>query len=290
MVAAHLARAEHVNIGIEKKENDVYDTIIVALDGGPYAERALGPASQLARRLGAALVPMTVVDQAGYEDRLRYAADVAERLDVPTRRPYVLVSRDPAECIANAGEADGALVVITSHARSGPSHLFLGSVTDAVVRTLERPVLVIGRSWDAGATWPRGPVVVPVDGSENAERIMPAVRAWCTATKAEAWPVTVIDPQRASNEGMDTGYVRQVAANFEEAGVHTGWEVLHESRTADAITTFAAGRDADLIAMTTHGRTGLARVTMGSVAARVLHEARCPVLLLRPNRLDADGG
>ena len=65
--------------------------------------------------------------------------------------------------------------------------------------------------------------------------------------------------------------------------MRAGWEVLHESDSANAVDTFAKLQDADLIAMTTHGRTGLARITLGSVAAHLLHATPCPVLLLRPD-------
>jgi nucleotide-binding universal stress UspA family protein len=265
----------------------VFDSIIVPLDGGPYAERALEPASRLARTTGAAIVTMSVVDEAGQDERHVYIEAITERLDVPTRSPYVLVSHDPEACIANAGEAEGSLIVMTSHARSRPSHALLGSVADSVVRALERPVLVIGRNWKESESWPRGSVTVPLDGSENAERILITTSEWCRATGADAWPITVVNPSREAGAGTDTGYVRQIAESLERDGVRCGWEVLHESDTADAIVTFTQLQDADLITMTTHGRTGLARLTLGSVAARVLHDAPCPVLLLRPSHLEA---
>jgi nucleotide-binding universal stress UspA family protein len=261
----------------------VFDTIIVPLDGGPFAERALEPACRLARTTGAALVAMSVVDEADQDERHEYIDRVTAHLDVPTRRPYVLIGHHPEKCIANAGEAEGSLIVMTSHARSGPSHALLGSVAEDVVRALERPVLVIGRSWKEHESWPRGPVVLPLDGSETAERILGPTAEWCRATGAEAWPVTVVDASPASGPGTDAGYVRQIAASLERGGVRAGWEVLHETESANAIDTFAKLQDADLIAMTTHGRTGLARITIGSVAARLLHATTCPVLLLRPD-------
>ncbi len=199
----------------------------------------------------------------------------------------MLIGHHPDECIANAGEAEGSLIVMTSHARSGPSRALLGSVADSVVRALERPVLLIGRNWKETESWPRGSVTVPLDGSENAERILTSATEWSRATGAAAWPITVVNPSREAGAGTDTGYVRQIAESLERDGVRTGWEVLHESEAADAIVTFAKLQDADLIAMTTHGRTGLARLTLGSVAARVLHDATCPVLLLRPSDLAA---
>ena len=60
---------------------------------------------------------MSVVDEADQDERHEYIDAVTASLDVPTRRPYVLIGHHPEECIANAGEAEGSLIVMTSHAR-----------------------------------------------------------------------------------------------------------------------------------------------------------------------------
>jgi nucleotide-binding universal stress UspA family protein len=66
-----------------------------------------------------------------------------------------------------------------------------------------------------------------------------------------------------------------------EPGTRTRHEVRRGS-PASAICRFAADEHCDLVVMLTHGRTGLTRIIMGSVAEEVLRHAPCPVLLLRP--------
>jgi nucleotide-binding universal stress UspA family protein len=66
-------------------------------------------------------------------------------------------------------------------------------------------------------------------------------------------------------------------------GAGINWDVLHSDHIADAIVDYADGVPASLIAIATHGRTRLARLALGSVAAAVVHDASCPVLVLRPD-------
>ncbi len=73
----------------------MFDTIIVPLDGGPFAERALEPAGRLARTTGAALVTMSVVDEADQDERHEYIEGVTERLDVADPQS-VRVDRSPS--------------------------------------------------------------------------------------------------------------------------------------------------------------------------------------------------
>jgi nucleotide-binding universal stress UspA family protein len=65
------------------------------------------------------------------------------------------------------------------------------------------------------------------------------------------------------------------------------FEVVHHDDPARAITDFATQSNASLIFCTTHGRTGMARLRAGSVAAKVVRAATCPVVLYRPPHLDA---
>jgi nucleotide-binding universal stress UspA family protein len=109
----------------------------------------------------------------------------------------------------------------------------------------------------------------------------------------QAWPVIAVDPTDAAAvvgpQAPDDAYLRQVSRTLSDRGISTSWDVLHQRDAAAALTTFASGLPASLVAMTTHGRTGLRRVTLGSVAARVVHDVTSPVLILRPE-LEDEGG
>lgn len=70
-------------------------------------------------------------------------------------------------------------------------------------------------------------------------------------------------------------------------GGGVNWDVLHGDQAADPIVDYAAHLPASLIAMATHGRSGIARFALGSVAASIVHAAPCPVLVVRPDGLRA---
>ncbi len=107
------------------------------------------------------------------------------------------------------------------------------------------------------------------------------------AASAMAYPMTVMpgrtideDAERRRVESDLRDYLRSIEHQLVREGVTVSCEVRF-GRPAEEIITFANEMKVDLIAMSTHGRSGLARWAYGSVADRVLHSARCPVLLIR---------
>jgi nucleotide-binding universal stress UspA family protein len=102
-----------------------------------------------------------------------------------------------------------------------------------------------------------------------------------------AYPMSMVpgrtvdeDAERRRIEGDLRDYLRGFEHPLAREGVAVSSEVRF-GRAAEEIITFASDMKIDLIAMSTHGRSGLARWAYGSVADRVLHSARCPVLLVR---------
>ena len=92
----------------------------------------------------------------------------------------------------------------------------------------------------------------------------------------------MLEPGSGSGTKGDWIYLRRVAEHLQkERGVSANWDVLHGKDAARAIVDYAALVRGALIAMTTHGRTGLARALMGSVTNEVVHEARSPVVVMR---------
>jgi nucleotide-binding universal stress UspA family protein len=257
----------------------MYDRVIVPLDGSPMAERALAPAVEVAQRAGAELVATMVVDDDVTEDHRAYVKHLLSPFDVVSPPPYIIEADDAAECIANAGEAERSLVVMTSHGSSG--------LRRAVLRAIQKPVLLIGPQCEVGRAIAGGRVLVPLDGSRRAEAILEPVAAWCDLMALQTWTVTAVDPGPAASEVPDDAYLRRVTRQLSDLGISSSWDVLHQHDAANALVTFALGLPASLVAMTTHGRTGLARVTLGSVATRVVHEVTSPVLLLRPELEEA---
>jgi nucleotide-binding universal stress UspA family protein len=266
----------------------MFDRVIVPLDGSSIAESALGPAADVVRETGAALVPMMVVHDQMFEDHARYLKERTADLDVELRPPYILVADDPGACISNAGEAPRSLVVMTTHGRTGWRRTVLGSVAEKVVRTATAPVLLVGPNCADPPRLRGGKAVVPVDGSPRSEAIVPVAAEWCRALDMEAWSLEVVIPDAGAEGPLAEGdvtegnYPREVAQTFETAGIRSGWDVVHAPTAGEAIVDYAAALPASLLALATHGRSGLDRVAMGSVTSAVVHDATCPVLVQRP--------
>jgi nucleotide-binding universal stress UspA family protein len=139
-------------------------------------------------------------------------------------------------------------------------------------------------------------ILVPLDGSEFAEAALPHARALAGCTGAEIVLLRVVaqpihayaapDPLLYTSLQEDTvaecsEYLERVASDLKAEG----FKVTVETGTGPVVETiieFAQGVGADLIAMSTHGRSGLARWFIGSTADKVVRAAPLPVLLTRP--------
>jgi len=144
-------------------------------------------------------------------------------------------------------------------------------------------------------------VIVPLDGSPTSEAILPAARA-AAAPGGQLHLLRVVPPPLAAI-GVGFGdpaavfvpppeddaaewaraeaYLQRIAAHLAPGpAVHT---LVRRGRTADEIVLAARELGAELIAMSTHGRTGLGLLVMGSVAGEVVRSAQTPVLLVRPD-------
>ncbi|MBI5877662.1 MAG: universal stress protein [Chloroflexi bacterium] len=142
-------------------------------------------------------------------------------------------------------------------------------------------------------------ILVPLDGSQLAESILPHVSTLALCGKAEVvllrvhvrpvntygmldagdLPLTPEDEQADRRKALD--YLKTVAQSLIAAGVPAR-PLVCDGTVAEAILQIADAEGADLIAMSTHGRSGIARWLIGSDANKVMHGARVPVLLIRP--------
>ncbi len=271
----------------------MYSTVIVPLDGSPIAARALPPAIAIANEQRIPLTVMSVTTPA-------FAASVTNRLreqvaDAGMRYPTIellLSARPPADpLLAALDRRPGSLLVMTTH---GSSHIgqFLGGTAESILRARTGPTLLIGPKCDVDQFKPAGRVIIPVDGSEVSEAVLPLAATWAVAFDLEPEVVSVVDPDTetllvvSGDLGAEAGVPARAATTLHEStGLACDWEVLHDGRPADGIVRHAADTGANLIAMSTHGRTGLGRVLLGSVATEVVHKAHCPVLFHRPAAL-----
>ena len=235
-----------------------------------------------------------------------YLAGVAKQLEatgVPVR--IVVLRGDPATAIVQyVQEApDVRLIAMATHGRSGMSRWVFGSVAEKVLRAATVPLLLVRPGDDGMApppvhALPYRTIVVPLDGSPFAEQALDQAYALAAATGASLLlvavapepdeflaaevgdiPVWVLENRMAETERLQT-YLQQQAARLINAGLTVEIQVVAGS-PATAILDSAKEAAADLIVMATHGRSGLQRFWMGSVALKVVQSAPIPVLLVR---------
>ena len=143
-------------------------------------------------------------------------------------------------------------------------------------------------------------IMVPLDGSELAECVLPHVEALAKGCQVkEVIFVRAFEPFQAAHMGGEyvpnekeiaridadfkaeaQGYLKKVADRVKLGGVATRWAVL-TGRAAEVLSDFAKADEFDLIIMATHGRSGVSRWVWGSVADRLLRSACVPILMVR---------
>jgi nucleotide-binding universal stress UspA family protein len=281
------------------------NTVLVPVDGSAMSELAVPFAESIARAGAAKVILMRAVPpgldatdeypgiQAAHaEDELE---EIARRVADGLQIEWHVIHGDPAQWIVQAAdEFDAHIIVMSTHGRGGLRRAIYGSVADQVVRTTSTPVLLV----PPGAKYRMNPpckILVALDGSALAEAALePAIdlaqrlRGRVVLVRATEPPTYwSLDPSgaRTPNPGSEAEaartYLDAVAARYARQGVELSGYVTDEA-PEDAILGAARDYDVGAIAMATHGRSGILRLALGSVAQQVLQRATLPVLLVHP--------
>ncbi|MCC6180047.1 MAG: universal stress protein [Chloroflexi bacterium] len=293
-------------------------TILLPLDGSHLAERALPYATTLARHAGGRIVLVQAVQanslpgvdpsNAQVEVTSRAdtgLADIVGRLRAEGIEAEAHVYYDePTPAILDAAERHNAdLIVMSTHGRSGLGRMMYGSVADSVLRHAETPVLLIPPLVDH--SWPSDQpltALVPLDGSELAEAALAATGLLTKTTGARLHLLRVIEPptyplygdgyayipfDEDAEMGQAGEYLQSEARALEADGTRVSTQVTL-GQPGTVIPAIARDARADVVVMATHGRGGLARLVMGSVALGAIQRANVPVLLTRPTSLEQE--
>lgn len=293
----------------------MYRSILVPLDGSAFGEHALPFALSLARRAGVQLhlvhvhmPPAPILADAndlelcGYERM--YFEGVVQRIEARWDVPITtkLLDGPVAQTLheyAVASESD--LIVMTTHGRGALSRFWLGSIADTVIRQVSVPVLLIRpqeRPLDIAHEPAVKHILIPLDGSALAEQILIHATALGRLVQAEYTLLQAIEPMitaygtelyavAADEQAMELlrtraqVYLDRMAAQLRAEGLQVQTATVVEPAAA-AILDYAHAHAVDVIALATHGRTGLARWLVGGVADKVIRGATMPVLLHRP--------
>lgn len=275
--------------------------ILVPLDGSALAEEVLPLASAMARQLRGELALLRVVPplvnqylvtENGtyvYEDDLKtivlrdartYLRAVVQTLsERGVNAVPVLETGLPAEALLDYARATKAdLIAMSTHGRGGLGRLAFGSVAHRVLLEAHVPVLLHRSGAQPRTDCPRR-ILVPLDGSVLAEGVLPCASEMARAFDAELLLARVAEPTVAGDERAAAAYLDHCRQRLEADGVQATTAVA-KPPVARALLELADQADIDLIAMCTHGRSGLDRWVFGSVAEWLLREAQTPILLV----------
>ncbi len=219
-----------------------FTDVLVPLDGSPAAERALRPALELVSRTGVPLRLLRRVFTDEAEEATAYFAGLADRCAGVTDAEAQIVDRDSIPDAIVDGLEPGTLVCMSSHGRGGIPRAVMGSVAEALLRTLDRPALVVGPQV-TGDSVLAGRVVACLDGSVESERTLPPARRWAEALGLPLWLVEVGQPGEPADwitagDATEAGHVAGLARRW---GHVEGWDVLHDEQPARALAELAGG-------------------------------------------------
>lgn len=254
--------------------------ILVPMDLSGEAERAIPAALHLSRATNSPLVLFSWSYDVGEAAAARtYMHELATDLPGKVRVEVACTGElSPAPSIVAAAERAQATICMASHGRSGIGHAALGSVAEETLAHARRPVILVGPHVVAECTDGLGGVVACIDGSQLATVCLSPASEWAARLGVSLQLVRVVEP------GNEPGLVEDL--NFYDTSCVDALDrvdvpqvkVLY-GRAAPSIVSFAE-HGVDLIAVASHGRRGLSRAVLGSVAMWIVHTATCPVLVV----------
>ena len=300
----------------------MYSKILVPLDGSKTAEKVLPYARHLAGKFKIPVELLAVLDIA--EMATHVSAEKARHLDTmiedgmrasttylrgiattfPEGNVTCTVEKDRAEeaIIGKAGADSGTLIAMATHGRSGMNRFLLGSVAEKVLRGSANP-LVLVRAKEEAKTSGEAPfksIIVPLDGSELAESVIPLAatmakkldlevvlfRAYHMPYNAyagddDAYAMVNYDELLDSVRDEAKEYLDKQVAEVKKLGVARVSALSKEGSASDEIIALGHKTPEGLIAMCSHGRSGLGRWVLGSVAENVVRHSDAPVLVVR---------
>jgi nucleotide-binding universal stress UspA family protein len=278
----------------------MFSNIVVTLDGSKLAEVALPYAEELAAKMGYDIVLLTVLDPQdtiSRDDHWTYAKQIEEitkynaakyidngngkTIDVTAVTRY----GDPSEGIMEYALTRGfPLIVMASHGRSGIGRWTVGSVADKVVRSnYHQPVMLVrakGSRSDMRGKRVLKKALVPLDGSNESEKVIPYITQIATKLKMELTLFQVVPSTNHTNITEIEAYLQHVCSQLKENNITANYKVNYGA-IAENIIDFANELAFDLVAMSTRGMNRCDIFSLGSIAQRVFLGGDTPLLLIK---------
>jgi nucleotide-binding universal stress UspA family protein len=217
----------------------------------------------------------------------------------------------PAEEIVDYAEKENvSLIVMATHGRTGISRWTLGDTANKVARASKYPVLLIRANTDVPKSVHLDKILVTLDGSKQSESVLPYIESIASKLKTKISLLNIVEPPYhiySYSEGMDyyggggivrvpyteeeikplklvaEKYVKNVSDKLRTEGIKTSYE-LRTGSAGEEIIKAEEEIHPDIVAMSTHGHSGFGRWEHGSIADKVLHHGKTPLLLVRPRQ------
>ena len=272
--------------------------VLVPHDGSATSASILAHVRRLTQGQETEAILLRVVEPGAESDARRQMAaaslaEVESALEAEgLNSSFKVYDGDPAEGILEAvKELKPDLLAMSTHGRSGLSRLLRGSVAERVMRNCPVPILLCNPNTQDLPAF--GRILVALDGSQRAEQALPLVhelarreRSTVVLLTIEEWLYSETeqpapDPDSLWNEQHQQqrlGLIEGARANLEAAGITVETQAAHGVPAHEIL---EAADHADLVVMTTHGRTGAARWLFGSVAETVARACTRPLLVVR---------
>jgi nucleotide-binding universal stress UspA family protein len=287
----------------------MYQRILVPLDGSKLAEEVLPYAKFLAGSLQLSIDlihvndPETAAPSAYAVQGADYLKAVAATLPASLAVNCSVENGRAAEVIVDSASRDpSTLITMATHGRSGAQRWLLGSVAQKVLQASINPLLLVRPSEETrpGAEARLSTVILPLDGSHLAEKISPHVVYLANRLKLEVvlirtytLPTTgyfmatgvsppAIGEMKAKIRKEVTDYLQAKVEELQAEGIEKVSLVAVEGSGPEEIIDLARRTTDNIVAMSTHGRSGIGRWVLGSVTDRVVCYCGDPVLIIRP--------
>lgn len=263
--------------------DDVPTRVLVPLDGTATAQRALQPAARIARQLRLPLELVTVQDPV-YERWARDLDGLAEATDYADVEVEVVSGGWPGDVIVDlTREHPGTLVCLAARHRDRVDRLMLGSVSTHIIQNGVGPVLIVGpgfRPESSRSDYHR--LLVCLDGSPRAAAAVPTAMRFAAHAGLHVDLVHVTDSvDEPAAPPSEHEHLAAAARTLRAAGVDVGTTLLAGEDPAGEVARLLSEDRETIAVVGTHGRTGVARMLLGSVTMDLIERSPVPLLITR---------
>jgi len=286
--------------------NKLMLNILVPTDFSDCANNATEAAASIAKRTGAKLYIMHIINMPTYESNttIETVHNVPEALFIMkhVRKKFAALMSLPMfegidleeiiefntvyEAISeHASKVSADLIIMGTHGASGREEFLVGSNTERVIRTAEVPVLTIKNRHQ---NFDVKDIVFASNFFEESYGIFENIKSFARAFNARIHLLKVVTPSHFET----TRYSIKLMESFVKAtnlDVDHSINIYNDSKIENGIHHFTEEISADMIAMETHGRTGIQHMLWGSITESVANHSKIPILSMKiPKEVESE--